>query len=128
MSSVTSTCKASCLVMSQLSASNQVLGTLSIVQLPNNTVRITGTLHHLQPKTIHGISVCQAGDLSNGAASCGPIFNPFGTFTFPLIARCDIMSSLILCCFVCIFGCILSHKIKVNHTEHPRTNNVWWVI
>lgn len=83
MSSVTSTCKASCLVLSQLSASNQVLGTLSIVQLPNNTVRITGTLHHLQPKTIHGISICQAGDLSNGAASCGPIFNPFGMLILP---------------------------------------------
>jgi Cu-Zn family superoxide dismutase len=26
----------------------------------------------------HGISICQAGDLSEGASSCGPIFNPFG--------------------------------------------------
>ena len=79
MSSAAGTCKASCLILNQLGASNQVLGSLSLVQLPNNTVRITGTLHHLQPKTIHGISICQAGDLSNGAASCGPIFNPFGT-------------------------------------------------
>ena len=79
MSSAAGTCKASCLVLSQLGASNQVLGTLTLVQLPNNTVRITGTLHHLQAKTIHGISICQAGDLSNGATSCGPIFNPFGT-------------------------------------------------
>jgi hypothetical protein len=78
-SSTVSACKASCLILSQLSASHQVLGTLQLVQLPNGTVRITGTLQHLQPNTIHGISVCQAGDLSNGATSCGPIFNPFGT-------------------------------------------------
>jgi hypothetical protein len=74
----TVSCKASCIVLSQLGASNQVLGALSIVQLPNGTVRMTGTLQHMQPNTIHGISICQAGDLSNGAASCGPIFNPFG--------------------------------------------------
>jgi hypothetical protein len=83
------TCKASCTIISQLGASNQIMGHVSIVQpLPSNnttatsnnsTVRITGTIHHLQPKTIHGISICQAGDLSNGATSCGPIFNPFGT-------------------------------------------------
>lgn len=38
---------------------------------------ITGKLKGLTPGK-HGIHVCTYGDLSEGASSCGPIFNPFG--------------------------------------------------
>jgi hypothetical protein len=85
-------CKANCVVISsgqQLSATVAVLGTLSLTQqhaalsADSNSknasvVRITGTLHNLSPGS-HGICLCAAGDLSKGASSCGPIFNPFGT-------------------------------------------------
>lgn len=70
-------CKANCVLVSQLSASNQVLGSLKIIQQPDGSVKFTGTLQHLQPGK-HGLSICQAGDLSQGATSCGPVFNPFG--------------------------------------------------
>lgn len=67
------------LLSHQLGASNQVLGSLKLTQqLPDGPVRIQGTLQHLQPGK-HGLCICTAGDLSQGAASCGPIFNPFGT-------------------------------------------------
>lgn len=38
---------------------------------------ITGKLKDLAPGK-HGIHVCTYGDMSEGASSCGPIFNPFG--------------------------------------------------
>lgn len=41
------------------------------------TVTITGEVSNLTPGK-HGISICEAGDLSFMANSCGKIFNPFG--------------------------------------------------
>ena len=57
---------------------NNLLGHLSLTQLDvNQPTKITGTLTGLTAGK-HGVSVCQSGDLSTGAASCGAIFNPFG--------------------------------------------------
>jgi Cu/Zn superoxide dismutase len=70
-------CKAACVLVSD-SGSN-TLGYLTITQADvNQPVKIKGSLSGLTPGK-HGLSVCVAGDLSQGAASCGPAFNPFGT-------------------------------------------------
>lgn len=73
-------CKAVCVMVSE-TGNNSVIGTLTLVQvdLIKGPVRITGQLQGLLPGK-HGISVCVAGNLSSGASTCGPIFNPFGTF------------------------------------------------
>lgn len=71
------TCQASCVLLSQQAST--VLGTLRLTQDETNKVTITGTLTNV-PKGPHGLSVCVAGDLSETAISCGPIFNPFGTY------------------------------------------------
>jgi hypothetical protein len=96
-------CKANCVVLSsgqQLSATVAVLGTLSLTQQhaaavavvggknSASVVRITGTLHNLSPGT-HGLCLCAAGDLSKGASSCGPIFNPFGTSSTKCVSNID---------------------------------------
>ena len=68
-------CKA---VVTILNNSNNVLGHLTLTQADNNApVKITGSLSGLTQGK-HGLSVCAAGDLTEGAASCGAIFNPFG--------------------------------------------------
>jgi Cu-Zn family superoxide dismutase len=72
------TCKAVCVLISE--TGNNVLGHLVITQGDvNQPVKITGALTGLAPGK-HALSVCVAGDLSTGASSCGPIFNPFGTY------------------------------------------------
>lgn len=48
----------------------------------NGNVTLTGTLSGLPPLQKHGLSVCSYGDISKGAATCGSIFNPFGTYRF----------------------------------------------
>ncbi|EEC44657.1 predicted protein, partial [Phaeodactylum tricornutum CCAP 1055/1] len=53
-------------------------GCLTLTQADiNQPVKISGSLSGLAAGK-HGISVCVSGDLSQGASSCGPIFNPFG--------------------------------------------------
>jgi superoxide dismutase, Cu-Zn family len=74
-SSSSHTCKATCLIISQQSST--VLGILELEQCSDHTVKIIGELMNLTPG-IHGLSVCEAGDLSDIAISCGKIFNPFG--------------------------------------------------
>jgi superoxide dismutase, Cu-Zn family len=70
------TCKATCLILSQQSSA--VLGVLELEQSgSDNTVKITGELSNLTPG-LHGLAVCESGDLSDLAISCGKIFNPFG--------------------------------------------------
>lgn len=72
----TSAAKAICLLVSE--TGNNVLGHLTLEQADlTQSSTIKGTLTGLSPGK-HGISVCVAGDLSKGAASCGAIFNPFG--------------------------------------------------
>jgi Cu-Zn family superoxide dismutase len=57
-------------------SNNNVVGNLSLTQSGDKT-SIEGTLNGLTPGK-HGICVCVSGDLSNGPAGCGPVFNPFG--------------------------------------------------
>lgn len=68
------TCKAVCVVYSN----NSIVGTLTLTSSEGST-SITGTLSGLTPGK-HGLSICVAGDLSQGGNSCGPIFNPFGAY------------------------------------------------
>ena len=60
--------------------SNASMGTLMLTQ-NGDKVQITGSLTGLGGSAgKRGISVCTHGNLSSGAQSCGPIFNPFGRF------------------------------------------------
>jgi hypothetical protein len=68
-------------VLATESGGYHVLGSLTLAQADvNGTVTISGSLSGLSPNSKHGLSVCSYGDLSKGAGSCGPIFNPFGPF------------------------------------------------
>jgi len=62
-------------------AGNNVLGILTMTQsdVSQPVVKLAGKLSGLTPGK-HGLSVCVSGDVSAGSASCGPIFNPFGTW------------------------------------------------
>ena len=72
---MTATCKAVCQIAS--SSNNNVLGYLTLTQQGDGVTTIKGSLSGLTMGK-HGLSVCAAGDLSDGAKSCGAIFNPFG--------------------------------------------------
>ena len=74
-------CKGICMVVSEM-GNNSVIGQLTLTQLDvyDGPVKITGKLSGLYPPGKHGISICVNGNLSNGATSCGPIFNPCGTY------------------------------------------------
>ena len=77
-----SACKATCTIVSD--SGNNVWGHLSLTQAVDSGgahVQIEGTLIGLTPGK-HGISVCVSGDLSQGSASCGPVFNPFGMYIY----------------------------------------------
>jgi len=76
MSSVN--CKAVCVLYKESSATTTPIGTLCLQQQADGSVHITGTLTGLVANAKQGLAVCVSGDLSNGATSCGPIFNPFG--------------------------------------------------
>ena len=65
-------------VLQPESGSSGVSGTLVLSQLTEDTATtISGEIRGLTPGK-HGMSIHVYGDLSRGAASCGPIFNPFG--------------------------------------------------
>jgi Cu-Zn family superoxide dismutase len=73
-------CKAVCQIVS--SNNNQVLGYLTLTQQGvDGPVTIKGSLSGLTPGK-HGISICTFGDLTDGATSCGTVFNPFGKMIF----------------------------------------------
>lgn len=76
ISSNMATCRASCTLVNQQTASVSILGHL-LLEETDGIVSVRGKIHNLHPGK-HGITVCIAGDLSHGATSCGPIFNPFG--------------------------------------------------
>jgi Copper/zinc superoxide dismutase (SODC) len=81
-SSASGACKAVCVLASE-SGGYHILGSLTLTQADvNGNVVITGTLSGLSPNSKHGLTVCQNGDITKGAASCGPIFNPFGPYNF----------------------------------------------
>lgn len=65
------------MVVSEI-GNNAVLGHLVLSQTDaSSPTVIQGSLSGLMPGK-HGISICVSGDLSRGASTCGPIFNPFG--------------------------------------------------
>jgi len=74
---MTVVCKAVCSLASE---SGGTIGHLTLTQASgvSQPVQITGSLTGLTAGK-HGLSICVSGDLTNGATSCGPIFNPFGT-------------------------------------------------
>lgn len=69
---------ANCVCALQSDSGSSVQGILTLVQASEDgpTV-ISGELKGLAPGK-HGISINVYGDLSDGATSCGDIFNPFG--------------------------------------------------
>lgn len=81
-----SACKATCTIVSD--SGNNVWGHLALTQTDSGSnVQIEGTLSGLTPGK-HGISVCVSGDLSQGSASCGPVFNPFGMYVCKYASFC----------------------------------------
>lgn len=57
--------------------SDTIKGTIFFTEEPGKDVILTGQITGL-PKGLHGFHVHQYGDLSNGCASTGGHFNPFG--------------------------------------------------
>ena len=107
-------CKAVCVVVSE--TGNNVLGHLNLTQSDaNHPVQITGNLTGLTPGK-HGLSICISGDLSQGAASCGAIFNPFGT-SFVLDKRSvsgDLLQKVLsLTLARCAVFCYADHSQKL---------------
>lgn len=67
-------CKAVCQIMN----GNNIAGILTLSQSSSNGVIIQGSVSNLGGGAgKRGISICTYGNLTNGAQSCGPIFNPF---------------------------------------------------
>mmetsp|Transcript_5388 Transcript_5388/g.12712 ORF Transcript_5388/g.12712 Transcript_5388/m.12712 type:complete len:159 (-) Transcript_5388:1465-1941(-) len=70
---------ASCTCVFQQEGSSGVSGSLKITQASDSSSTvIEGQIRGLTAGQKHGISVCTYGDLSEGSASCGNSFNPFG--------------------------------------------------
>lgn len=74
--------KCVCVLYNESSSSSAqnatIMGVLNLSQTSEDAPTvITGKLRDLTPGK-HGIQVCTYGDMSEGATSCGPIFNPFG--------------------------------------------------
>jgi hypothetical protein len=112
-------CKAVCVLMSD--SGNNVLGYLTIAQPDvNQPVKITGNLTGLTPGK-HGITVCVAGDLSQGAATCGKIFNPFGTYSLCThrIVVYRLLASLIGFWRIPVFSLADFESAKIVYTRVP---------
>jgi len=63
------------------SHASSIHGVLRLSQLSEDAPTIIeGEIRGLTPGK-HGISINVFGDLSNGSATCGGIFNPFGEFS-----------------------------------------------
>jgi hypothetical protein len=72
---------ATCVCTFQAEGNSGVSGALKLSQSSENgPTTLEGTIRGLTPGQKHGISLCVYGDLSDGGTSCGPAFNPFGTF------------------------------------------------
>jgi len=70
---------ASCVCTFQAEGNSGVSGALKLTQSSESGVTtLEGTIRGLTPGQKHGISLCVYGDLTDGGASCGPAFNPFG--------------------------------------------------
>ena len=143
---MTGSCKAICQIAS--SSNNNVLGYLHLTQTSDTPgVSITGTLSGLTPGK-HGLTVNAAGDLSNGAKSCGAIFNPFGEWARtnerkkqgkiegkPLVVcrstwldTC-VSLELIVCVSPFPLASFTKHihaKTQINNTATRRMRITWW--
>ena len=72
---------ATCVCVLQAEGNSGVNGSLKLSQnTEDGPTSIEGQIRGLTPGQKHGIAVCVFGDLSDGGNSCGPSFNPFGTF------------------------------------------------
>lgn len=70
---------AKCVCSLSSESGSSILGILRLSQASEDgSTIIEGELKGLSPGK-HGITINVYGDLSDGAASCGAIFNPFGT-------------------------------------------------
>ncbi|KAA1469877.1 Copper/Zinc superoxide dismutase [Dentipellis sp. KUC8613] len=62
-----------------LTGSSNIGGTVTFEQATKNgPVTVTGDLQNLDPSSLRGFHIHQTGDLTNGCASAGSHFNPFG--------------------------------------------------
>mmetsp|Transcript_5903 Transcript_5903/g.9816 ORF Transcript_5903/g.9816 Transcript_5903/m.9816 type:complete len:163 (-) Transcript_5903:128-616(-) len=69
---------AKCMCSLQSESGSSVTGMLTLSQVSDKSpVIIAGTVKGLAPGK-HGIALHAWGDLSDGATSCGPIYDPFG--------------------------------------------------
>merc|ERR1719483_493360 len=51
---------------------------VALVEMDDGTSVIMGFVHGLGPNPLHGFHIHEFGDLSDGCASCGGHFNPYG--------------------------------------------------
>ena len=89
---------ASCVCVFQQEGNSGVSGSLKISQPSESSPStLEGQIRGLTPGQKHGISVCTYGDLSDGSASCGSSFNPFGKHgdLLSLERRIIVISSLL---------------------------------
>jgi hypothetical protein len=71
---------ATCVCVFSPEGNSGVSGALKLSQTSEDGPTVLeGQVRGLTANQRHGISVCTYGDVRDGAASCGPIFNPFGT-------------------------------------------------
>uniref|UniRef100_A0A6T5XRA2 Superoxide dismutase copper/zinc binding domain-containing protein n=1 Tax=Thalassionema nitzschioides TaxID=33649 RepID=A0A6T5XRA2_9STRA len=77
--------KAVCVLVTETSTSSGITGVLTLTQnSETDPTVIAGEVKGLAPGSVHGLSLNIYGDLSDGATSCGDVFNPFnGTHGLP---------------------------------------------
>ena len=51
---------------------------VALLEFDDGTSLIEGFVHGLGPNPLHGFHIHEFGDLSDGCASCGGHFNPYG--------------------------------------------------
>ena len=79
---------ATCVCVFYPEGSSGVSGSITMSQTQEDGPTVVeGTVRGLTPGQRHGISLCTYGDVRDSSSSCGPIFNPFGTYMLSKIAR-----------------------------------------
>ena len=61
-----------------LSESGGTNNYVALLEFDDGTSLIEGFVHGLGPNPLHGFHIHEFGDLSDGCASCGGHFNPYG--------------------------------------------------
>ena len=78
---------ATCVCVFYPEGSSGVSGSITMSQTQEDGPTVVeGTVRGLTPGQRHGISLCTYGDVRDSSSSCGPIFNPFGTYMLSKIA------------------------------------------